>query len=124
MTPMRIILADHHAPLLRVLKLRLLEAPEFEIVGEVVNAESLLTLAEQQVADLVLVDWDLPGRSFEELIASLDALEPRPIVVVMGSNEKYGRRSLRAGANAFVSKTDTPRWLLDTLYGYAARMKK
>jgi hypothetical protein len=33
----------------------------------------------------------------------------------MGSRPEYGRMLLKAGADAFVSKSDQPDWLLETL---------
>jgi len=33
----------------------------------------------------------------------------------MSSNPEYGRKYLKAGADAFVSKTDQPEWLFETL---------
>ena len=43
---MRIILADHHAQPCWALKMLLDEQPEFEIIGEAVDGEGLLVLAE------------------------------------------------------------------------------
>jgi DNA-binding NarL/FixJ family response regulator len=120
---MRIIVADHHAQVLRALKLTLLELPTYDLVGEAANAESLLRLAGDQSAELILVDRELPGASIEDLIAGLHTLQPRPMVIVMGSRDEYGRRALRAGADAFVSKGERPEWLLGTLHIYAQRAK-
>ena len=113
---MRIILADQHASALWALRTMLHEQPEFDIVGEAVNAQSLLSLALEQTADMVLVDWDLPGAAIEDLIADLHAFVPRPTVIAMASEPEYGRLLLRAGADAFVSKGDQPEWLLATLH--------
>ena len=121
---MRVILADHHRPPLWALKTMLEEEPEFDPVGEALDAESLLLLAQKHTADLILVDRELPGGHIEDLIASLHALEPRPVVVVMSSGFEYSRMVLKAGADAFVSKSDEPEWLLGTLRQYAERTKK
>ena len=48
---MRIIVADHHAHVLRSLKQTLLEIPEYDLIGEAVNARGLLALAGEQNAD-------------------------------------------------------------------------
>lgn len=120
---MRILLADHHPQALRALRLMLHEVPELDLVGEAENADILLELADELAADLVLVDWDLPGEPIESLIAELRALDASLIVIVMSAKDEFGRRPLRAGADAFVSKQDEPRWLLDTLRNYAARTK-
>jgi DNA-binding NarL/FixJ family response regulator len=120
---MRIILADHHAHSGRAVKMLLEEEPKFDLIGQTVDAQGLLKLAETQPADLVLIDRELPGMHIEDLIARLHAIEPRPIVVVMSSEIENSRMLLQAGADAFVSKGDEPDWLLSTLDKYAKQIK-
>jgi two-component system nitrate/nitrite response regulator NarL len=115
---MRIILADHHAQPCWALKTSLEEQPDFDLIGEALDAQGLLILAKQHPADLVLVDGELPGISIWDLIARLHRLEPRPIVIVMSSEIEQSRVMLKAGADAFVSKGE-PDWLLEQLHRYA-----
>ena len=112
---MRILLADHHTQSLWALKTTLQEQAEFEVVGDATDADTLLSLAKEHLPDLILLDWELPGKPIEELIADLRSLESKPVVVVMGSKPEYGRQMLKAGADAFTSKVDQPDWLLATL---------
>lgn len=121
---MRIILADHHVQALSALETALREESCIELIGGVMDAGSLISLAEQNPADLYLVDCELPGKPIEELIANLQAYEPRPIVIVMSSNIEYSRLLLKAGADAFVSKGDQPDWLLEKLQQFAKPIKK
>ncbi len=119
---MRIILADHHAKSLWALEIVLQEQPEFDLVGVVDDAQSLIELTEKHSADLFLVDRKLPGILIEDLIDSLHALEPRPFVIVMSSEFEYSRMLLKAGADAFISKGDQPDWLLQTLRRFEKRI--
>ena len=121
---MRIILADHHAQPCWALKTLLNEQPEFEIIGEAVDGESLIGLAKKHLPDLVLVDSELPGLYIEDLIIRLHALIPPPIVVVMSSEFENSRKLLKAGADAFVSKGDEPAWMLETLQKFESKSKK
>jgi two-component system, NarL family, response regulator NreC len=121
---MRIILADHHEKPRWALKALLEEQPEFDLVGEADNSQSLLALAENQTADLMLIDSELPSIYLEDLIAGLHALEPTPIVIVMSSEFSNSRKVLKAGADAFVSKADQPDWLLETLLKFESRVRK
>ena len=100
------------------------EEPEIDLVGLVADAQSLLTLAESQPADLILLDRELPGFPIEEMIARLHALEPSPIVVVMSKEFEYSIMPLKAGADAFMSKVGQPEWLLETLNKYARQLKE
>jgi DNA-binding NarL/FixJ family response regulator len=120
---MRIILADHHADPRWALKMLLEEHPEFDIVGEAMHTQDLLSLVEQNSADLVLVDIELPGIHMDDLIARLHALEHRPIIIVMSSKSDDSRELLKAGADAFVCKTDQPDWLLEKLNKYAKQVQ-
>jgi len=121
---MRVILADHHPQALWALKTMLQEKPEFDVIGDALDTESLLTLAKGNPPDLILVDMGLPGGSIDDLVTDLHSCKPRPIVVVMSSRPEYGRMMLQAGADAFVSKSDQPDWLLETLQRFERRSRK
>jgi DNA-binding NarL/FixJ family response regulator len=121
---MRMILADPHPQALWALKTMLQEKPGFEVIGDAIDAESLLVLAAIHPPDLILIDMGLPGRSIEDLITALHSNKLRPIVVVMSTKPEYGRMMLKAGADAFVSKGDQPEWLLETLEKYIKPSRK
>ena len=120
---MRIILADHHSQVLWALKTTLQEEADFDLIGEAVDAKSLLNLAEKHSVDLILVDIGLPGKLLGDLIATLHALKPKPIVIIMSSKSEDSRMALSAGADAFVSKVDQPEWLMNILRKYAKQVK-
>ena len=120
---MRIILADHHEQPLRALTVLVQEEPDFELVGAVEDGKALLKLAEKALADVVLMDKELPGTEIDQTIARLHELKPRPIVMVMSSELHNSRVILKAGADAFVSKTEQPEWLLEELHKYAREIK-
>lgn len=121
---MRIILADPHPKAIWALKTMLHEKSEIDVIGDAVDAESLLALAADHPPDLILIDMELPGRAIEDLITDLHSGKPRPIVVGMSTKPEYGRMMLKAGADAFVSKSDQPEWLLETLKKFEQRTIK
>ena len=112
---MRILVADHHLETLWALKIRLNEEPGVSIIGEASDSETLLRISKTQPIDLILMDGELPGTRIDELITQLHNLAPKPKVIVMDSNPEFGRKYLRAGADAFISKGDEPEWLFETL---------
>jgi DNA-binding NarL/FixJ family response regulator len=120
---MRIMLADHHPQALWALKMMLQEQVEFQITGEASDADSLLSLVTADPPDLVLMDWELPGIFIEDLISDLHACKPRPIVMTMCNKPEYSNMILRAGADAFISKSDQPEWLLETLRKFDKRLR-
>jgi DNA-binding NarL/FixJ family response regulator len=121
---MRIILADHHVQPCWGIRKLLEQQPEFEIIDEAADAQSLLTLAEEQLPDLVLLDGELPGLFIEDLISRLQAITPKPIIIAMSSEFESSRKLLKAGADAFVSKGDESDWLLETLKRFEYKSKK
>jgi DNA-binding NarL/FixJ family response regulator len=120
---MRVIIADHNPAALWGLKTVLDEEPNIEVVGEARDAGELQVMAQRAAAQLLLLDNQLPGLPIEALIAAVQTLVPRPIVVLMSKNPEDSRLMLKAGADAFVSKGDPPDWLLSTLRQYASQMK-
>jgi two-component system, NarL family, invasion response regulator UvrY len=122
---MRMAIADHHPQALWALKTILQEQQEFEITGEVMNQDDLLALMKLNPTDLVLVDWELPGRSsMEDLITEMRAAAKSPIIVVMGSKPEFSTVALRCGPDAFVSKSDQPTWLLEALQKFEKKFRK
>ncbi|MEJ2263380.1 MAG: response regulator transcription factor [Anaerolineales bacterium] len=112
---MRLLLADHHPTVLKALQTRLREEGIFVVVGTASDAKTLKKQAEAQRPDAILLDWELPGRDSQELIAILHKLEPRPRVIAMSSKLEKGRVALAAGADAFISKGEDSNWLIETL---------
>lgn len=120
---LRAILADPHRQALWALKILLQVEPGLVLVGEAVDAEGLFTLAEEAAADLVVVDKKLLGCQIKDVVSNLHTLKPRPIVIVMSADFEDSRMVLSAGADAFVSKTDQPALLLETLRHYNGQAK-
>ena len=121
---MRVILADNNQVSLWALKMLLLETPEVEVVGDAQDTDSLLKQTADTSPALILVDMELPGDAIEDLITNLHSFIPRPVVIVMSTRQDNARYVLRAGADAFVSKSDNPEWLLATLLMYQKRINK
>jgi DNA-binding NarL/FixJ family response regulator len=121
---MRIVVADHNTQVSYALRKLLEELPQFELIGEVADATTLIALAKAESPDLILVDSDLPGMYIEDLITQLHTNDPVPIVVAMSCEFDNSRKMLKAGADAFVSKGDKPEWLLETLYQFESRPRK
>lgn len=109
---MRILLADHRLKIRFALRALLEQRPGVEVVGEAVDAEDLLTQIEATCPDLVLLDWKLQGPPAMDLLFSLRRFCPNIRVIVLSGRPEARRAALDAGADAFVSKTDSPGRLL------------
>jgi len=110
---MRVFIADDQRKVRSALKLLLEQDPETSIVGEAVTAEDLVAQVRAARADLVLLDWEVPGlHDANPLLVALRALCPRLSVVALSGRPEAGQAALAAGVDAFVSKGDPPERLL------------
>ena len=114
---MRALVVDDHPPFLMALTALLGGRSGVEVVGQAHNGADALTLAERERPDLVLVDFSMPGMTGAEVARKLKAEPWAPKVVVMSfhADTEYRDLALRAGADAYLVKTDMHRELLPLL---------
>ena len=113
---MRVLLADDQASVRSALRLLLEQDSDVHTVAEVADANDLLEQIGRSCPDLVLLDWELPGSKKLELLPSLRTKCPQLFVIVLSSHPEVRQVALSAGADAFVSKGDTPERLLAMLH--------
>src|SRR2546423_5788196 len=104
----RILVVDDH-PLFRHGLVQLLNSERsFDVVGEASGAPEALTLARQLNPTMVIVDLGLKGPSGLELTKSIRVEFPKMPVLVLSMHDEptYAVRSLRAGANGYVTKEE------------------
>jgi DNA-binding NarL/FixJ family response regulator len=109
---MRILLADHESNVRYGLRVLLEERPEFEVVGEAADAQDLLAQIEAACPDLVLLSWELPGLAGADLLPTLWSVCDDLYVIVLSGRPEASQVILDAGANAFISKGESPEQLL------------
>ena len=106
-----ILIVDDDPDLVELLVLTL-ESEESRLISAS-DAETALALCRAERPDLVLLDWNLPGRSGPEICRDLRA-EPDPklrqIPVLLLTAETDARRAeaLAAGASDYLTKPFTP----------------
>ena len=112
---MRIILADDQPKVRSALRLLLEQQPWAACILEAASAGELLEQLKDHGPTLVLLDWELPGASSDEILRSIRSLCPAIKIIAMSVDLDAARAALHAGADAFVSKGDPPSTLLATL---------
>lgn len=116
----RVYLADARLDERSALRLLLLDL-KMEVVGE--SADWLTTLAQAPVscADMLLVDWDLLPVSPTAALEKLREVYPTALVIVLISHmDARQQAALSAGADAFISKGETPERVTERLRNVAA----
>lgn len=120
---MRVLIADDQPDVRSALCLLLEQQPGISVVGEVTDTSQLSKWLRANSADLVLLDWELPGQQASELLAALRTLCPNVAVIALNSCPQTRRAALTAGADDFVSKGDPPEQLLAAI-NYFRRNRK
>ena len=110
----KILLVDDDNDFIESTKMVLEKAPYDVIIAR--EGDEGLRKARAENPDLVLLDWELPGCSRKNRLAALGTPgNRRPKVIVLSTHDEVKMQSLEAGADAFVSKGDSPLKLLDAI---------
>ena len=107
---MKVLVVEDH-PLLRSTLARLVTSDLGMIVcGETDNAHDAIRIAEECAPDMAIIDLSLKGTGGLDLIKDLRLRSMRfPILVISSQAEQvYAERVLRAGANGYISKLESP----------------
>jgi len=104
--PTRVLIVDDHAVLRDGLK-SLLASRRIEVVGEASDGRQALRLARRFEPDVATLDIGLPGLNGLETLRKLvrECPKVRGIVLTMHGEDAYVLEALRAGARAYVLKS-------------------
>ncbi len=111
----RILLADDDPALRSALALLLETRLHARIVAESYSMENLMDNLKRHYPDIVILDWDLPGRPATDRIAFLHRNFPSLKVVVIGSQPEMAEQSLSLHADAYISKSEPPEQMVEML---------
>lgn len=112
---MQILVADDQAQVRSALRLLLENERGWTITGEVEDRAGLLAWLRGDCADLLLLDWELPGLQAADLTQEIKRLRPHLQVVALSSQPGAQKQALAAGADAFICKGDPAEKLLAVL---------
>ncbi|MFZ6030569.1 MAG: response regulator [Chloroflexota bacterium] len=120
----RVYLADAKPEERSALRLMLLDL-NMEVVGEAADWPTTLAKAPATLLDMLLVDWDLlPINLGVQALAKLRAVCPAALVIVLISHlDARQQAAISAGADAFISKAETPDRVAERLRRAAASIR-
>ena len=120
----RVYLADAKPEERSAIRLLLLDM-KMEVVGEAADWSTTLAKAPATRLDMLLVDWELlPIDLGVQALAELRLACPSAIVVVLISHlDARQQAALSAGADAFISKGETPERVAERLRLAAASVR-
>jgi two-component system response regulator DesR len=109
----RILLADDNQDSRSALALLLETRLGATIVGEACTMESLLEQAATTRPDVVLLDWELPGKPEADRIVVVRSVAPNARVIVVSARPESASQAIEA--DAFVNKINPPEHILAVL---------
>jgi DNA-binding NarL/FixJ family response regulator len=116
----RVFLADAQPDERKALRVLLLDL-KMKIVGESADWWTTLAEAPKTGLDMLLVDWSmLPTDMGVQSLAQLRLACPNALVIVLISHLDARQAALSAGADAFISKGETPERVAERLRAVAA----
>jgi two-component system, NarL family, nitrate/nitrite response regulator NarL len=111
----RILLADERPIFRDGLRALLKATPGFKVVGEAVDKDSLVRLAQEQKPDIVLLDSSLAQNEEMTILNGLAAIEHpvRTLLFTQDAQKSEILRMLQLGARGVIMKGSTTQMLLD-----------
>lgn len=120
----RVYVADAKPEERSALRLLLLDL-KMEVVGEAADWATTLAQAPISQTDMLLIDWDMLPRSSPSM--ALDGLRsacPAALVIILISHlDARQQAALSSGADAFISKGETPERVAERLRAVAASVR-
>lgn len=109
----RLLIVEDEPALRKGLHMRFLTESDFDIVGEVLDADTALTLTQTLCPDVVLIDVDMPLINGMALANQIHSTCPQVAIVIIShqDNQFIRENASRAGFAAFVAKS-TPSEIL------------
>ena len=104
--PIRILIVDDHAMVRFAISQAIQRHSDLTLVGEAENGKNALALYRKLLPDVVTMDFKLPDRDGDEVIAEIRAEFPEARIVLISifENAESIFRATKAGAIAYVSK--------------------
>jgi DNA-binding NarL/FixJ family response regulator len=119
----RVYLADAKPDERSALRLLLLDL-KMDVIGEGVDWATTLAQAPVSRTDMLLIDWDLLPNSPTAALDELRKACPAALVIILISHlDARQQAALSSGADAFISKGETPDRVAERLRSVAASVR-
>lgn len=118
---LRILIADDHGVLRAGLRALLSDEPDMEVVGEAVNGDEALRLAEELKPDIVLMDLSMPECGGIQATQSITERLPDTAVLILTIHEDNGilRETIQRGAAGYILKRAVESELINAIRSVA-----
>jgi DNA-binding NarL/FixJ family response regulator len=113
----RIILVDDHPLVRRALRQAVEGEPDMVVCGEAEDREEALALIAASSPHLAIVDLSLKSSDGLELVKDIRQQHPEVVSLVLSMHNEafHALRSVRAGANGYISKQEPPQEVMKAI---------
>lgn len=102
----RVLIADDHTIVRSGVRLLLEAEPDIRVVGEAIDGQEALVMAETTLPDVVLMDITMPLMDGLEATRQIKVLYPKiqVLILTMHRSDDYFFETLKAGASGYILK--------------------
>jgi len=105
---MRVLVVESQPHVRAALRFLLSRQSDIQCVGTIGAEPDLAAKLALIAADIIVLDWALPRHTASHLLSVIRRLPRQPRIVVLTNTPHAEQAALAAGADAFVSKNDSP----------------
>lgn len=111
----RIVLADDHTMIRQAIR-RLIEGTSgLEVIGEAGDGRELLTLLDNLVPDIIILDMSMPNLRGLDVIEKVKTKFPEVKILALTMHREYLDQALAAGVDGYLLKEDAERELFSAI---------
>jgi NarL family two-component system response regulator LiaR len=113
----KILICDDHAVVRRGLRSLVGVNPEMELVGEAVDGEEAVTMAQKLNPDVIIMDLIMPRKTGIDAITEIKKKKPDAKILVLTSysDDNNVFPAIKAGASGYLLKDSSPEELLQAI---------
>jgi len=112
---MRLFIAVADQGLRLAMQVFLHQETGMDVIGLAADSKKLLAKIEATEPDVLLLDWQLPGKAVAELIQEIRAMELPIQIVVISLRPEEDVAFIDSGVDAYIGKSSLPEELMDCL---------
>jgi DNA-binding NarL/FixJ family response regulator len=115
--PIKVLIADDHDIVRQGIKTILSDASDISVAGEAESGDEVLKKIQELDINVVIMDYDMPGRNGLDTLIELKAVSPQlPVIILsMFPEDHYGVRFLKAGASGYLGKSNVTQQLVEAI---------
>jgi DNA-binding NarL/FixJ family response regulator len=103
----RILIADDHPVIRKIVRSTLQAHPHFEVCGEAMNGAQAIEEAKKLKPDVVVLNITMPVLNGFEAAREIKTILPQSAIVILSSNadQRFIEEAKKIGVRAYVAKT-------------------